>query len=117
MRPGAIKVESKGSYWWLDEAAGEYLRLPKEEKPRGDPTWGSQDAGALQDAVWLPMTGWRLGKNPTRERMENELVAAYGRDALDLFLDTPDGLIIDVPGDNGPWVWAPEAEVVTLWIG
>lgn len=111
MRPGAIKVESKGSYWWLDETSGEYLRLPKEEKPRDDPSWGSDEAGPLQDAVWLPMSAWHLGKNPHRERMEDAYVAAYGWDALDLFPPAEDGLIIDTP--DGLWVWAPNAEVVT----
>lgn len=54
MRPGATRVESIGSVWWFDEAAGEYLRLPRNEQPREHPEWSDERAGALQDAVWHP---------------------------------------------------------------
>lgn len=61
MRPGAVRIESVGSIWFLDEAGGEYLRLPKTEGPRESPEgedWGGPDAGGLEDLKWHPMFGW-----------------------------------------------------------
>lgn len=61
MRLGAVKVESMGSFWWFDEQALEYLRLPNKEQPREHPEWGNADADpGLQDAVWHPYKKWEI---------------------------------------------------------
>lgn len=63
MRPGATRIESFGSLWFLDDDANEYLRIPKREGPRDSPPgedWGGPDAGGLQDLVWHPMFGWEM---------------------------------------------------------
>lgn len=56
MIPGAIKVESTGSFWWIDEVGMRYLRTPKHEGPRTD--WPSD--GVLTDLMWLPMESWEI---------------------------------------------------------
>lgn len=63
MRPGCTKVETQGSYWWLDDNAGEYLRLPKNEQPRERADWSDERAGLLQDGVWHPMEQWWIDEN------------------------------------------------------
>lgn len=83
MRPGAYRVESWGSLWFLDDDTNEYLRTPKHEGPRQSPTghdWGGPAAGPLQDLVWHPMTGWRI---------------EGGR----LYVDLPSGLFVSAPVD------------------
>lgn len=118
MRPGAIKVETKGSFFWLDEAAGEYLRLPKEERPRERPEWSDERAGALQDAVWHPMVGWRIGPFPLvqpdfekyLEQYGDPFLAAAAFRAHERSVDATGGLLIDTP--EGQTTWAPEARVV-----
>lgn len=61
MRPGATRIESIGSIWWLDDDRLEYLRAPKHEGPRTSPEdedWGGPGAGELQDLRWHPMVRW-----------------------------------------------------------
>lgn len=109
MRPGAIKVETKGSFFWIDEAACEYLRLPKEERPRERAEWSDERAGALQDGVWHPMAGWRIGPHPEVERLAGVAADILGWPIRkDIF--PADGLMIDTP--NGKTTWAPDAVVV-----
>ena len=52
MRPGALRVESLGSVWFLDFDAMEYLRMPRTEGGRERAEWGDKTAGPLQDLVW-----------------------------------------------------------------
>ena len=70
MRPGCVKVESRGSLWWFDDMAGEYLRLPKTEKPRERSEWSDGRAGILQDGVWLPMVRWWIDEALLALRVE-----------------------------------------------
>ncbi len=95
-----MKVETKGSFFWIDEHAGEYMRLPKHEAPRERPEWGSVDAGVLQDAVWHPMNAWRIGHFPDPEGFHR-------------CSDCP-GLLIEYgePSDPASTLWAPRAKVV-----
>ena len=61
MRPGCVKVESRGSFWWIDENLNQYLRLPKTEAGRERPEWGNTEAGLLRDAHWHDFTGeWEI---------------------------------------------------------
>lgn len=60
------RVETKGSVWMLDDDAGRYCRLPKQEGPRLSPPgedWGGPDAGALQDVVWHPLQWWAVAED------------------------------------------------------
>lgn len=59
-RPGATKVESVGSYWFLDNDTQEYMRMPKVEAPR------TEDREPLVDLVWHPMIGWSTITYPGR---------------------------------------------------
>lgn len=63
MRPGCVRVETWGSYWWFDETAKEYLRLPKAESPREKPEWSDERAGVLQDAVWHPYESFEVDED------------------------------------------------------
>lgn len=101
MRPNAVKVETRGSLFWLDDEAGEYLRLPKHEKPRERPEWSDERAGPLQDAVWHPMNAWRIEPIPT-----------HGPNHC---CPHCPGLLIEYgePGDLEKTLWAPNAEQVT----
>lgn len=63
MRPGAVRVETVGSYWWLDDDAGEYLRTPKIEAPR------DETRGPLVDLVWHPMVRWERQAHPVDPRL------------------------------------------------
>lgn len=65
MRPGAVKVETNGSFWWFDDLAREYFRHPKVEGPRppgpNGEDWGAgPDSGALQDGVWHPYESYTV---------------------------------------------------------
>ena len=81
VRPGATRVESLGSFWWLDDDTGEYLRTPKHEGPRR----GHQDVPpVLDDWTWLPMRTWTI-------REGSQLDA--------LVILTPDGQTIAAPLD------------------
>lgn len=112
MRPGAVRVETVGSVWWFDETTHEYLRLPREEKPREKPEWSDERAGPLQDAVWHPYVRWETGKHPGYNP-DGRLVEVPSRDgllpAIVRVLDDPrEGLIIwTADGDNEAIVWAP----------
>lgn len=90
MRPGAQRVESVGSVWFFDDDAGEYLRMPKTEGPRGKgpngEDWGGREAGALEDLRWHPMHGWEV------------VPRLYGRRQLVIHLEAdPDGHVIVAP--------------------
>ncbi|MGH1490555.1 MAG: hypothetical protein ACRBK7_14390 [Acidimicrobiales bacterium] len=99
MRPDSAHVATKGSNVWLDGTAGEYPRLPLGEAPRERPEWSDDRAGVLQDAVWHPMTGWRVGPAPSHDPDG----LGYCRWACD---HCP-GLMIDYPSESG--------EVETAW--
>lgn len=65
MRPGAVRVETLGSIWFIDEIEGEYIRMPREEGPRrpgpNGEDWGGADADpGLQDLVWHKQYGWEI---------------------------------------------------------
>lgn len=60
MVPNLVRVESDGSFWEIDEDLMRYRRWPKAEKPREDPDWGNENAGALQDLVWHDYVSWRI---------------------------------------------------------
>lgn len=63
MRPNAVRHETVGSFWWFDDEAHEYARMPKTEGPRPSPEgedWGGPEAGDLQDLVWHPMLDWEV---------------------------------------------------------
>lgn len=49
-------VASLGSVWIFDH--DRYLRLPKSEVPRQNPSWGSNTAGPCQDNVWHDYKHW-----------------------------------------------------------
>lgn len=83
MRPGAVKIESIGSFWWFDEATHEYMRLPKNEMPRERPDWSDERAGVLQDAVWHPYVSYSIG--PVSLHMSG------------LFIEQPDGQVSFAP--------------------
>ena len=102
MRPGTTHVVTKGSHVWLDDAAGEYLRLPKTEGPRERAEWSDERAGPLQDAVWHPMVAWRIGPHP-----------AAAQRPQDRRFPRPDGLMIDYLDPNGTprTAWFPQAQL------
>jgi hypothetical protein len=70
MRPGCLKVESSGSFWWIDEEAGEYMRMPKVEHPREYKHYSDGRAGLLQDGVWHRMTRWWIDEGLGALRIE-----------------------------------------------
>lgn len=82
------RVETRGSFWLLDDDNGRYCRMPKREQPR-EHGWGGPEAGPLEDLKWHPMTGW-------------EILEASGR------------LIVHLPTDDerGVWVSAPGARII-----
>lgn len=84
MRHGAIRIETEGSYWFLDEITQEYMRTPKFEAPRENPEWGNADAGVLEDAVWHPYVRWEY--RPIIKRIPN--VAMWIADTFNA--DDPD---------------------------
>ncbi len=99
MRLGCVKIESEGSYWWIDERSKEYMRLPKEEKPRERPEWGDERAGALQDAIWHPYEEWKLDPRPSvRDYLIfielGEWPEHYDSDEYDLRIYTSDGCTV-----------------------
>ena len=106
MRPNTTHVVSKGSNIWLDDAAMEYLRLPKGETPRERPEWSDERAGALQDAVWHPMLEWRITYLPGHDRLINGL-------ELGVCGCCP-GLAIKYQGDDGGeyYAWFPNAREI-----
>lgn len=53
------RVVTDGSVWLLDEPAGRYLRMPRDEQPRPH-GWGDATAGPLQDITWHPMARWEV---------------------------------------------------------
>jgi hypothetical protein len=57
-----IRIATRGSIFLIDEGLNRYQRMPKEEKPREKPEWGSSVAGPLQDFVWHDMDpeGWYI---------------------------------------------------------
>lgn len=59
-----IRVISLGSVWEIDPELMRYRRYPKVEKPRDNPAWADQRAGALQDFVWHPMTALPYVRGP-----------------------------------------------------
>lgn len=91
-----IKVESRGSYWFIDQDLRRYLRMPKHEVPR-DPEWS---LGKLEDLVWHDYEDW--------------WIAAESFGALDeqgtLFLYGPHTLVIQ-PCDYPRRVLAPDAHI------
>lgn len=77
-RMGIVKIESRGSYWWINEDERVHMRLPKTEAPREREEWGNALAGKLQDAVWHEYESWELVDRSLRihylDHMGNELV-------------------------------------------
>lgn len=104
MRPGAIHVVTKGSNVWLDDEAGEYLRLPLTERGRRNAEWSDERAGALQDAVWHAMTSWQVAPFPTHRVQAGVCALRY--------CSMCPGLIITYPPD-GEHAWFPGAQVVS----
>lgn len=95
------RVDTVGSSWWLDDDAGQYLRLPRNEAPRERPEWSDARAGVLQDAVWHPMVAWRIGAWPNHPAGCSCPICP--------------GLIIDYIGDDGPdMAWAPKATLAVM---
>lgn len=99
MRPGATKVESFGSFWFLDDDAGECLRMPKQEGPRergpNGEDWGGPEAGELEDLKWHPMYGW-----------EKRTVGVFER--LVVFTDPEREHVVTAPLRPAPIVWPTE---------
>ena len=60
-----LRVVTRGSVVWIDDAGLRYHRLPLEEQPRERAEWSDERAGPLQDAVWHPMSSWHLGSYPS----------------------------------------------------
>lgn len=60
MKPGALKIETNGSFWFFDEVNRKYLRMPKQEGPRERPEWGDERAGRLQDLYWHDYDRWEV---------------------------------------------------------
>lgn len=115
-----IRVETKGSYWDIDEDRRLYRRWNKVEDVRRDdwgearPEWSDQRAGALEDGVWHPYARWEIKSwgEVLREHLES-----LGRsDPLDVFDDVmleymaqPDLIFYN---DEGRWICrAPDAKV------
>lgn len=106
MRPGAVKVETLGSFFWLDESAMAYARLPKHEAPRERPEWSDERAGVLQDAVWHPMVAWRIGTIPRDQARYEALLDMIEADPvkwamLDVRPPPSDTLIIECGNIDG----------------
>lgn len=51
------RIESRGSFWEIDEDLLQYRRWPKQEAPREQPGWST---GVLQDFVWLPYVSYEI---------------------------------------------------------
>lgn len=52
------RVETAGSIWLFDGQT-RYLRMPREERPRGN-GWGGPHAGPLQDLIWHDCLSWAI---------------------------------------------------------
>jgi hypothetical protein len=112
MRPGAIKIRTRGSNWWIDENANEYMRLPLEETTRENPEWGGPEAGPLQDGVWHPYFDWTLAVHP-HDLSVSVLMAGFASGLgapLDLVPSPVLSLKIRI-SDTGECLWGPEAHI------
>jgi hypothetical protein len=91
------RVESRGSFWWFNEATKHYLRTPKEEAPRL-PEWSK---GALADLSWHQYEAWFIAHEPFGVHREG------GRT---LFRCAPETLVIRLP-DSESSIYAPDAHI------
>jgi len=93
-----IRVESRGSYWFIDQGQHRYLRMPKEEAPR-DPAWC---LGRLEDLVWHDYEDWWIAEESFGAQDDQGTLYLYGPGTLVIQLCTsprkvyaPDARICD----------------------
>lgn len=103
--PELTKIESKGSYWWFDEVAHLYMRLPKEEQPRERAEWSDERAGVLQDAVWHPYIKWAIRNWHWRGNSHYPpgLYITYAEDKSPAYAPLPITAVLE-PGPESPSV-------------
>lgn len=95
-----IKIETSGSYWFIDEDTKRYMRTPKEEKPR---QWASEGT-VLQDLVWHDFDSWEIRSEPFA--LEDSIGTLHWAAASDL-----PRLVIYTTEDRKTWATAPRAYV------
>lgn len=75
MTPLAIsRVETQGSYWFLDEVRRVYMRVPKREGPRERGPWREPVPGdSLHDLEWHEFISWEVRTEPFVFRLNGRL--------------------------------------------
>lgn len=98
-----IKIESRGSFWLIDEEAKKYLRMPKTESPR-EPGWwiDPQPGDMLYDLEWHEYDRWEMVTDPEFTIWSDYRLCTVAKEDLPrLFIYTADG----------SWLTAPNAHV------
>ena len=109
-----IRIESLGSYWWINLDEEWYIRTPKEEKPR----WNPRHAGigtSLEDLKRFPFR--KIALVPIDKK--NYWSMKYNTDVVGVVRFWYNGQPRYTALGEGPWVHAPltrrmyaEAEVL-----
>lgn len=98
-----IKIESKGSFWLIDEEAKKFVRMPKTEQQREPGWWREPEPGdLLYDLEWHDYHRWEMVTDPEFTIWDGERLCFVTKEDLPrLFIYTEDGR----------WVTAPNAHV------
>ena len=96
-----IKIESLGSFWWIDERNKLYCRTPKIERPREDPINGR--GTPLEDLKWQSFTRLEL---MSIDR-SNFWARKYRKSIVGVLRIHYDGDMRSTPLGLGSWVHAP----------
>jgi hypothetical protein len=73
-----IRVETRGSFWLIDQDLHRYLRMPKHEVPR-DPEWS---LGWLKDLKWHDFENWWITTESFEATDEHGTLYLYGPETL-----------------------------------
>lgn len=105
-----IRIESEGSFWFINERESYYIRVPKREGPRKPGTWEEPEPGnPLRDLEQHYMEDWRI--IPTREDTKNSdqpewacrQARQYHRDFFPiLVIAIGSGIVVSAPGAREP---------------
>jgi hypothetical protein len=100
-----IKIESLGSYWFIDVAKQTYARTPKRESPRDNP--GHTNRGTqMEDLKTFPFTRFQfIEVDP-----DNYWSKTYFLPVVAVLRLHYRGTVRDTPLGRGSWVHAPLTE-------
>lgn len=106
-----IRIETEGSFWFINERESYYVRAPKGEGPREPGDWDDPEPGnPLRDLEHHHCEGWHV--IPTRDHLKgNEYPEQVTRQARQYHRDSFPLLVLEV--GTGVVVSAPQAGNVT----